>query len=48
MVSKPLATTTTSWLAAYKMDNQDKMERIPEFAAWLENEYTPIAGRWMY
>jgi len=36
------------WLDAYKTANQDRLKRSPEFAAWLESDYVPIAGGWQY
>lgn len=35
-------------LEAYKEDNADVLERDPEFARWLEEDYAPIAGGWHY
>jgi hypothetical protein len=37
-----------SWLATYKRDNAALLERDPEFARWLQDEYVPIAGGWQY
>jgi hypothetical protein len=36
------------WLAAYKAANEDRLRSEPEFAAWLADEYVPIAGGWQY
>jgi hypothetical protein len=36
------------WLTAYKAANEDRLRTEPEFAAWLEDEYVPIAGGWQY
>jgi hypothetical protein len=37
-----------SWLAEYKRENEAEILADPEFAAWLENEYVPLAGGWQY
>ena len=37
----------TGWLADYRQANPERFEDT-EFAAWLENEYVPIAGGWQY
>lgn len=36
------------WLGAYKEEYRDQLERDPEFACWLEEQYIPIAGGWYY
>jgi hypothetical protein len=36
------------WLAAYKTAYEDNLKRVPEFAAWLQSDYVPIAGGWQY
>lgn len=36
------------WLLRYKEANHDLMLSNPEFARWLDEEYVPIAGGWMY
>lgn len=36
------------WLEAYKEQYHDQLERDPEFARWLEEQYIPIAGSWWY
>jgi hypothetical protein len=36
------------WLLQYKDANQDLLRTNAEFARWLEEEYVPIAGGWMY
>lgn len=36
------------WLAAYKAANDSLLTLAPDFAAWLETEYVPIAGGWQY
>lgn len=36
------------WLGAYKEEYRDQLERDPEFARWLEEQYIPIAGGWYY
>jgi hypothetical protein len=35
-------------LAAYRAANEERLRHDPEFAAWLDREYVPIAGGWMY
>jgi len=36
------------WLVSYKLGHRDLLDRDPEFAAWLEKEYVPVAGAWHY
>jgi hypothetical protein len=36
------------WLANYKDDSYDLLMNDPEFALWLDQEYVPIAGGWLY
>jgi hypothetical protein len=36
------------WLAVYKAANADRLKSAPDFAAWLESDYVPIAGGWQY
>lgn len=36
------------WLAAYKETHRGLLDQDQEFAQWLEEEYTPIAGGWLY
>jgi len=40
--------TLRQLLAAYKEEHRDELSRDPEFARWLEEDYTPIAGGWHY
>jgi hypothetical protein len=35
------------WLVGYQSANPELL-RDPEFAAWLETDYVPIAGGWQY
>jgi hypothetical protein len=35
-------------VSRYRTNHQDLIDRHPEFAAWLEDEYVPIAGGWQY
>jgi hypothetical protein len=37
-----------NWLAAYRAANADCLRNAPDFAAWLEKDYVPIAGGWQY
>jgi len=37
-----------SWLADYKRDKAALLERDPEFARWLQDDYVPLAGGWQY
>jgi hypothetical protein len=36
------------WLERYKASHQQLLDADPDFARWLEEEYLPIAGGWMY
>lgn len=36
------------WLDRYKASQHDLVEANPDFARWLEEDYLPIAGGWMY
>ena len=36
------------WLAVYKDERRDLLEREPEFAQWLDEHYVPVAGGWNY
>jgi hypothetical protein len=36
------------WVVAYQAANEDRLRSAPAFAAWLENDYVPIAGGWQY
>jgi hypothetical protein len=36
------------WFKAYKELHRDLLEQDPCFAQWLEAEYVPLAGGWMY
>lgn len=38
----------SDFLPAYRQANRDLLDAEPEFAAWLETEYRPIAGGWQY
>jgi hypothetical protein len=37
-----------SWLAEYKAANEERLRVHPDFAAWLERDFAPIAGGWQY
>jgi hypothetical protein len=37
-----------SWLDAYEASHRELLCSDPEFARWLEEEYVPVAGGWMY
>lgn len=39
---------SSDWLAEYKASKAQLLNANPEFAAWLETEYVPIAGGWQY
>ncbi|MEP7381652.1 MAG: hypothetical protein ABI910_08195 [Gemmatimonadota bacterium] len=39
---------TDRWILQYKDARQDFLSTNAEFARWLEEEYVPIAGGWMY
>ena len=41
-------TALDQWLEAYKHQHRDILEAEPEFAAWLQEEYQPLAGGWQY
>ena len=36
------------WLANYRRRNADLLRDDRTFAAWFEDQYTPIAGGWQY
>jgi len=49
MTTKMLASDgARDWLTSYKAANAERLDGNPEFAAWLEKEYVPIAGGWQY
>lgn len=37
-----------AWLNDYRVHNANLLSTNAEFAAWLDNEYVPIAGGWQY
>lgn len=37
-----------SWLDSYEESERELIDADPEFARWLEEEYVPIGGGWMY
>jgi hypothetical protein len=43
-----MVTQETLWLEAYKAANRAILDEDPEFAAWLDRDYVPIAGAWQY
>jgi hypothetical protein len=36
------------WLGSYRATQRDLLHSDPEFARWLDEEYVPVAGAWMY
>jgi hypothetical protein len=36
------------WLETYQTSHREVLRRDPEFARWLDEEYVPVAGAWMY
>lgn len=36
------------WVATYKESHRGLIDSDPEFASWLADEYTPLAGGWQY
>jgi hypothetical protein len=36
------------WLDRYKASRHELIAANPDFSRWLEEEYLPIAGGWMY
>lgn len=46
--SSSVSAVTTEWLARYKEAHGDELASDAEFARWLEEDYTPIAGGWHY
>ena len=36
------------WLEAYCAAHREELERDPELARWLREEYRPLAGSWHY
>jgi hypothetical protein len=37
-----------TWLDRYRASKHEVLDADPDFARWLEEEYLPIAGGWMY
>ncbi|MFN8574780.1 MAG: hypothetical protein U0132_22185 [Gemmatimonadaceae bacterium] len=37
-----------SFVRAYEDTHRDLLDSDPEFAAWLAQDYRPIAGGWQY
>jgi hypothetical protein len=35
-------------LATYKNHHHELLQQDPTFAKWLEEDYVPVAGGWMY
>ena len=44
----PADVATERWMLQYQDANHDLLRANTEFARWLEEEYVPIAGGWMY
>ena len=38
----------SSWLSDYKAAHGALLVSDPEFAKWLEEDYRPLAGGWLY
>jgi hypothetical protein len=36
------------WLETYEASQRELLYSDPEFARWLDEEYVPVAGAWMY
>jgi hypothetical protein len=36
------------WLETYQTSQRELLRNDPEFARWLDEEYVPVAGGWMY
>jgi hypothetical protein len=41
-------TGVEAWKARYRDQHRTLLAEHPEFAAWLEDEYVPLAGGWQY
>lgn len=39
---------TTQRISNYIATSAERISSDPDFAAWLEKEYVPIAGGWQY
>jgi hypothetical protein len=37
-----------AWLEQYKRDHAGLIQRDPTFGQWLEEEYVPLVGGWLY
>jgi hypothetical protein len=48
MTDKVLEFPWGLWLQDYKESHRDLLASDPDFARWLDEEYLPIAGGWMY
>ncbi len=47
-MQKPTATPVSMQIAAQLGQLTEQIRQDPEFAKWLIEEYTPIAGGWQY
>jgi hypothetical protein len=36
------------WLETYQGSQRELLHSDPEFERWLDEEYVPVAGAWMY
>jgi hypothetical protein len=36
------------WLEVYRASQRELLGSDPDFARWLDEEYVPVAGGWMY
>ncbi|HEX3128140.1 MAG TPA: hypothetical protein VH394_12490 [Thermoanaerobaculia bacterium] len=39
---------SSDWLDGYRNAQAELLADDPVFAAWLDQEYVPIAGAWLY
>ena len=39
---------SSEWLDRYRNTQAGLLADEPDFAAWLDQEYVPIAGAWLY
>ena len=44
----PAAGTELRWLDSYRQSHAALLAADPDFAEWLDSEYRPIAGAWLY
>ena len=48
MIGKTERLGLGEWLDSYRDTEQELVRGDPDFARWLEEEFVPVAGGWMY